>query len=75
MILLQCFSKYLSNINKILAFPKLNIDKLKNVLKFINILRFLVGKALPGVNWKNLIYIFTFLALISFNAVELQLNV
>ena len=44
MTLLQCFSKYLSNFNKILAIPILNIDKLKNVLKFVK--GFQVGKAL-----------------------------
>ena len=69
MNLLQCFSKYLSSFNKILAIPKLNIDKLKNVLKFV---KHSGGKGLKlGVNWKKLIYIFIFFALISFNAVEL----
>ena len=66
------FSKYLSNLNKMLGIPKLNIDKLKNVLKFVKDSQVFGGKGLKiGVNLKKLIHIFTFFALISFNAVEL----
>ena len=72
MTLLQCFSKYLSYFNKILAIPKLNIDKLKHVLKFVKHSQVFGGKGLEiGVNWKKLIHTFTLFALISFNAVEL----
>ena len=46
MTLLQCFSKYLSNFNKMLAIPKLNIDKLKNVLKFVKGSQVFGGKGL-----------------------------
>ena len=61
MTLLQCFSKYLSNFNKILTVPKLNINKLKNVLKFVKHSQVFGGKGLKiGVSWKNLIHIFTF---------------
>ena len=71
------FSKYLSNtssiFNKILAIPKLIIDTLKNVFKFFKTSQVFGGEGLKiGVNWrKKLIHIFTFLALISYNAAEL----
>ena len=49
MTLLKCFSKYLNNFNKILAIP--NIDKLKNVLKFVKYCQVFGGKGLKsGVN-------------------------
>ena len=65
MTLPQCFSKYLSNFNKILAIPKLNIDKLKNVLKFVKHSHFFCGKGLKiGVNWKKIDSYFHFFALL-----------
>ena len=57
---------------KVLAIPKLNIDKLKHVLKFVKHSQVFGGKGLKiEVNWEKLIDIFTFFAIISFNAVEL----
>ena len=61
---------------KILAIPKLNIDKLKNVLKFQKNSQVFGGKSLKiGVNWEKINHIFTFSALIYFTAVKLWLNV
>ena len=47
-------TKYLSNFNKILAITKLNIDKLKNVLKFVKHSQVFVEMAL---NWGKLVKI------------------
>ena len=61
MILLLCFSKYLSNFNKILAILELNIDKLKNILKFVKHSQVFGGKGIKiGINWKKLIHILLF---------------
>ena len=55
-----------------LAIPKLIIDTLKNVVKFFETSQIFGGEGLKiGVNWKKLILIFTFWALIFYNAAEL----
>ena len=58
-LLLQITQQFQQN----LAIPKLNIDKLKNVLKFVKHSQVFGGKGLKfGGNWKKLINIFTFFA-------------
>ena len=57
MTFLQCFPNISATheviSTKILAIPKLNIDKLKNVLKFVKHSQVLGGKCLKfGVSWK-----------------------
>ena len=57
MTLVQCFpnvsATHKAISTKFLAIPKLNIDKLKNVLKFVKHSQVFVGKGLKfGVNWK-----------------------
>ena len=69
------FPKYLRDalyvLNKILAYPKLRIDTLKNILKFLKVVIFLVGKALKlGYSGKINLH-FTFWNIFSYNATEM----